>query len=244
MSLATVRDEPISVLDHGFVRLVDWMGDDLSIVRAARVSYNADWRAGSEEKSDAKLLRYLLKNKHTSPLEAVVFNFELKMPMFIARQWHRHRTWAYNEVSARYTELPEEFYIPDLNKITTQSTDNKQMRTEQQHTLADDFRSAMILSNTKSFEVYKVLLKSGCPRELARSVLPLSTYTRFFGTVNLHNLLHFLTLRCHLHAQYEIRVYAEAILRLISGIVPVTLEHWNELRISQIASQVGLGNKA
>src|SRR6266853_3464729 len=114
------------------------MGNDLSIVRSARVSYNADWRGqdnpyDSTEPKDEKLISYLLRNKHTSPFESVVFTFEIKCPIFVARQWHRHRTWAYNEVSARYTELPEEYYLPEITKITTQSKDNKQMRTEEQH---------------------------------------------------------------------------------------------------------------
>jgi thymidylate synthase (FAD) len=219
----------INVLDHGFVRLVDSMGSDLSIVRAARVSYNADWRAGEEDKSDSKLLSYLLRNNHTSPFEAVTFTFEIKCPIFIARQWHRHRTWSYNEVSARYTELPAEFYLPQEKNITTQSKDNKQMRTEVQNQKAGYIATVLNEECTRLFEVYKDLLEEGCPRELARSVLPLSTYTRFFGTVNLHNLLHFLDLRLHSHAQYEIRVYAQAIVELIEPIVPVTIKHKYEV---------------
>lgn len=223
-------EEPRNVLDHGFVRLVDYMGNDLSIVRAARVSYNADWRAGEEEKNDSRLLNYLLRNRHTSPFECVSFTFEIKCPIFVARQWHRHRTWAYNEVSARYTELPEEFYLPEMKHLTTQSKDNKQMRTEDQVLDAQGIGLALEGCMQDSFDLYKALLKKGLARELARSVLPLSTYTRFFGTVNLHNLLHFLELRLHEHAQYEIRVYAEGILDIISGICPITIEHWKQLR--------------
>lgn len=220
---------PRNVLDHGFVRLVDSMGNDLSVVRAARVSYNADWRprsGGSEDKSDEKLIGYLLRNRHTSPFESVVFTFEIKCPLFIARQWHRHRTWSYNEVSARYTELPREAYVPETEHLTTQSQDNKQARTETIHSMADEFIRHMTLHNEKCFNLYDDLLKWGCPRELARAVLPVSTYTRFFGTVNLHNLLHFLRLRLHAHAQYEIRVYAQSILDIISSIVPVTVSHF------------------
>ena len=126
----------IKVLDHGLVRLVDHMGDDLSIVRAARVSYDADWRTGDDAGKDEKLIRYLMRNRHTSPFEAVVFTFEVKAPLFVLRQWQRHRTWSYTEVSARYSELPDEFYVPDVAGITTQSASNKQMRTETQLTRA------------------------------------------------------------------------------------------------------------
>lgn len=230
--LTEVKGDKRNVLDHGFVRLVDYMGNDLSVIRAARVSYDADWRVGDETNpSDEKLIHYLTRNHHTSPFESVVFTFEFKVPLFVARQHHRHRTWSYNEVSARYTELPEEFYVPELKHITTQSTSNKQMRTDEINVHAKDIQADMKYKNEKAFEAYKRMLNHGCPRELARTVLPLSTYTRYFGTVNLHNLLHFLELRLHSHAQYEIRVYAEAILDIISGIVPVTISAWNELRI-------------
>lgn len=212
-----------SVLDHGFVRLVDYMGSDLSIVRAARVSYDADWRSGEDEGKDAKLIGYLLRNKHTSPFESVVFTFEIKCPIFVARQWHRHRTWAYNEVSARYTELPEEFYVPKLEHLTTQAKDNKQARTNEQHANASYFATYIRKVCQEAFAQYKEFLDMGCPRELARSILPVATYTRFFGTVNLHNLLHFLRLRLNPHAQYEIRVYAEAMGNIIRNIVPVAM---------------------
>ena len=218
-------ERSIDVLDDGFVRLVDVMGNDLSIVRAARVSYNAEPRGDG---SDDKLIHYLWRNKHTSPFESVIFTFEIKCPIFVARQWHRHRTWSYNEVSARYTELPEEFYVPELSQITTQSKDNKQMRTNEQNQDASFIKTLLVLNNSKAFGVYRELLEAGCPRELARSVLPLGTYTRFFGTVDLHNLFHFLKLRLHEHAQYEIRVYAQAILKLIEPIVPISVKAFNE----------------
>ena len=112
------------VLNHGHVRLVESMGSDLSIVRNARVSYDAEWRAGDDDGKDAKLLNYLLKNHHTSPFESCVFTFDVRAPIFIFRQWHRHRTWSFNEISARYSELPEEFYVPELDQITTQSATN------------------------------------------------------------------------------------------------------------------------
>lgn len=215
--------EKINVLDKGFVRLVDSMGSDLSIVRAARVSYDADWRAGEDTGSDSKLIRYLIKNKHTSPFEAVAFTFEIKAPIFVIRQWQRHRTWSFNEISGRYTEMEDEFYLPDLNQITHQSSDNKQMRTDIENENSEDIRRIMEKCMRDCFSMYKEQLKLGCPRELARTVLPLSTYTRMFCTVNLHNLIHFLKLRQHKHAQHEIREYANAMEVLIKQIVPITM---------------------
>jgi thymidylate synthase (FAD) len=153
-----------------------------------------------------------------------VFTFEVKAPIFVFRQWHRHRTWSFNEISARYAELPEEFYVPELEQITTQSKDNKQMRTTEQHPEAHAIQSFIAAENIGSFATYKHLIKMGCPRELARSVLPVGTYSHMFATVDLHNLAHFLKLRLHEHAQYEIRVYAQAMLELIEPVVPVTVK--------------------
>lgn len=228
--------DKINVLDHGFVRLVSCMGSDLSIVRAARVSYAADWRTGQEgeESADAKLIAYLIRNKHTSPFESVVFTFEIKCPIFIARQWHRHRTWSYNEVSARYTQLPNEFYIPEIAQITTQSKDNKQMRTEEIHMQAETFRMHMTSMMRDLFREYNWFLEQGMPRELARAILPMSTYTRFFGTVNLHNLFHFLELRLHPHAQWEIREYAQALASLITPIIPISMRYWSDITAERI----------
>lgn len=218
----------IKVLDHGLVRLVDHMGSDLSIVRSARVSYDAEWRAGEDEGKDAKLIGYLLKNRHTSPFESVTFTFEVKAPIFVLRQWHRHRTWAFNEVSARYAELPEEFYVPALAQITGQSSSNKQMRTDTQHDNAAYARRLIHDSCVQAFQAYKAMIADGIPRELARGVLPVNTYSHMFATVNLHNLLHFLKLRLHAHAQYEIRVFAEAMLELIEPVVPVSVAAFRE----------------
>lgn len=217
-----MEDNFRKVLDHGHVRLVESMGSDLSIVRNARVSYDAEWRAGDDDGKDAKLLNYLLKNKHTSPFESCVFTFDVKAPIFIFRQWHRHRTWSFNEISARYAELPEEFYVPELGQITTQSATNKQMRTDMQHPQAQEHADAIFKANSASFAIYKSMIADGVPRELARSVLPVGTYSHMFATVDLHNLFHFLKLRLHSHAQYEIRVYAEAMLQLIEPIVPIS----------------------
>lgn len=213
----------IEVLGRGFVRLVDHMGDDLSIVRAARASYDAEPR---HDGSDEKLIGYLMRNRHTSPFEAVTFTFEVKAPIFVLRQWHRHRTWSYNEVSARYTELPEEVYVPAIEQITTQSTSNKQMRTAETHPRAADWAKLMAAHNAVTFDLYRSMLGDGVPRELARSVLPVATYSRMFATVDLHNLFHFLRLRLHEHAQYEIRVYAEALLTLVESIAPVAAAHF------------------
>lgn len=214
----------IQCLNHGHVRLVEHMGSDLSIVRNARVSYNAEWRSGEDEDKDRRLIHYLWRNRHTSPFEAVVFTFDIKCPIFVARQWHRHRTWAYNEISARYAALPDEFYVPDLDKITTQSTSNKQMRTDEQHPLAASIAATIHDECEHSHIVYNELIQSGTPRELARGVLPVNTYTHFFGTVNLNNLFKFISLRSHEHAQYEIRVYSDAILELIEPVVPIAVE--------------------
>ena len=218
----------IDVLDHGLVRLIESMGSDLSIVRNARVSYDAEWRAGEDEGKDAKLLNYLVKNHHTSPFESCVFTFEVKAPIFVFRQWHRHRTWSFNEISARYAELPEEFYVPEAEQITTQSASNKQMRTSDQHPEAQSIRQAIFSASQGAFATYKALIAAGCPRELARSVLPVGTYSHMFATVDLHNLMHFLRLRLHSHSQYEIRVYAEAMLKLIEPIVPHSVAAFKE----------------
>lgn len=220
----------IPVLDHGSVRLVDHMGNDLSIVRAARVSYNADWRTGQDEGKDEKLIHYLMKNRHTTPFESVTFTFEVKAPVFVFRQWHRHRTQSYNEVSARYTELPDEMYIPDLEFIGKQSTHNKQVRTLGELSSEDRKRleESLYLYEThltQSYDTYQRLLNEyEWPRELARAVLPFAIYSKMFTTMNLHNLFHFLGLRLHAHAQHEIRVYAVAMLELIEPIVPIAVQ--------------------
>jgi thymidylate synthase (FAD) len=223
------KNHKIEVLDHGYLRYIDSMGSDLSIVRNARVSYDADWRAGENEKGDERLINYLARNGHNTPFESCTITFEIKAPIFVVRQWHRHRTQSYNEVSARYTALPQECYTPEVELITTQSTDNKQMRTDEQHPEAHIIRSMIAQSNMESFRMYHWLLNQGCPRELARSVLPVGTYTHFFATANLHNWYRFLKERLHPHAQYEIRVYAEAILQVLSELYPVaTKAHFPE----------------
>ncbi|GJE55252.1 FAD-dependent thymidylate synthase [Methylobacterium thuringiense] len=227
-----MASDRIDVLDHGYVRLVESMGSDLSISRAARVSYDAAWRAGEDQGSDERLIRYLWKNRHTTPFEAVEFQFEVYAPIFVFRQWHRHRTWSFNELSARYRELPEVFYVPEPELIGEQSKDNKQGRSlsadmlgNRQH-LASQMRQAA----EASFATYRYLLAQGAPRELARSVLPVSTYSHMFAKVDLLNLLRFLDLRCHSHAQHEIRVYAEAMREMAKAVVPVAMAAWDEGR--------------
>ena len=217
----------IKVLDNGYVRLVDHMGGDLSIARAARVSYDAAWRAGEDEGSDERLIRYLWRNHHTTPFEAVTLTFEVHAPIFVFRQWHRHRTWSFNELSARYRELPEEFYIPAADQILAQARNNKQGRDgELDAGTVEAARDAMQKVGTTAFLAYHSMLEAGVARELARTVLPVSTYSTMFATANLLNLLKFLTLRCDAHAQYEIRVYAEAMRELAATVAPTALSAW------------------
>lgn len=213
----------LQVLDHGYVRLVDHMGNDLSVVRSARVSYNAEARRDGR---DEKLIHYLMEHQHSTPFEAVVFTFHIKAPIFVLRQWMRHRTWSYNEISARYTELPSEFYVPNPKHIGVQSKDTKQSRTIDEvdavnqildHQVAEEIYQVC----TYAFRSYDRLLRQGVPRELARIVLPVAIYSAMFATVNMHNLFRFLKLRLHAHAQYEIRMYAKAILELIKHIAPI-----------------------
>ncbi len=221
----------IKLLNHGFIRLIESMGTDLSVVRAARVSYDAAWRAGQNEGSDTKLIKYLWKNKHTSPFEAVTFTFEVKAPIFVFRQWHRHRTFSYSETSGRYCELPEEFYVPEPEHVGVQSKDNKQGRDLSGERLADMLVPGMIKKACEaSFEAYRVLLMNSVPRELARSVLPVATYSHMFATVSLLNLFKFITLRSHEHAQYEIRIYSDAMKELVRPIVPVCMEAYENDR--------------
>lgn len=230
--------QKVDVLDHGFVRLVDSMGNDLSVVRAARVSYDAAWRAGEDQGSDTKLINYLWRNHHTTPFEAVTLTFEIKAPIFVFRQWHRHRTWSYNELSARYRELPEEFYVPKPEHLGVQSKSSKQARDldaanpEWAKFQIRHIREACV----QSFETYRDLLAMDVPRELARSVLPVATYSHMFATVDLLNLMKFLTLRCDAHAQYEIRVYADAMRDLAKTVAPVCIAAWEGAAAKKVAT--------
>jgi len=226
-------ENKIDVLDHGYVRLVDHMGSDLSVVRAARVSYDAAWRAGGDEMGDRRLIRYLWRNKHSTPFEAVTFTFEVVAPIFVLRQWHRHRTWSYNEVSGRYVVLPDQFYVPDPNRIGVQSMDNKQVRI-----IDDEVRNneshMMHVTCMAAFKSYDTLLALGVPREVARMVLPLATYSHMFATVDLLNLFKFIALRDHEHAQWEIMQYAKALFELVRPIVPVCCEAFDDGRTGRL----------
>lgn len=227
-----VANEVKHVLDHGFARLVDAMGNDLSVVRSARVSYDAAWRAGEDQGSDDRLINYLWRNHHSTPFESVTFTFEVKAPIFVFRQWHRHRTWSFNELSARYKELPEEYYLPDVSLIGSQSKSSKQAREITELSKEERDKNYALVGEVnlhceQAFHLYRVLIQEGWPRELARSVLPVSTYSHMFATVNLLNLLKFIQLRDHDHAQHEIRVYAQAMKELITPIVPVTMKAFN-----------------
>lgn len=222
------------VLDHGFVAIVDSMGGDLAISRNARVSYDAEWRAGEDKGSDAKLIDYLYRNGHNTPFEAVTVTFDVMAPIFVLRQWHRHRTQSYNELSARYRELPELFYIPEPHLVGRQNKDNKQMRDpltpEEFEALTADEKDEILnfihqikYMNSAAFQGYRKMLADNMPRELARSILPMGTYSHMFTTMNLNNLFKFLAERLHPHAQYEIRVYAEAMLELVRPVAPVAV---------------------
>lgn len=212
----------------GFVYYIDSMGDDTSIIRNARVSYGNDYSKDLTER-DKKLIKYLLKNKHTSPLESVNFTFNIKCPLFIARQWMRHRTWSYNEISRRYTSDNLEFYIPKEFRI--QSSDNKQMSTGEllNKDASVEYSDVIKMFCEDSVQIYESMIESGVAREIARGILPQFLYTNFYATVDLHNLFHFLELRRHPHSQYEIQLYTKAIEKIVEDIVPFTYNTWNDL---------------
>lgn len=222
-----MMNEKFNVLDHGYVMLVDVMGSDAEIARAARVSYLKQPKEEPTAERDAKLIEYLMKNKHTSPIEQAELKFEIKMPIFVARQWVRHRTASLNEVSGRYSELPEEYYVPEIFAINKQDTKNKQGRGEFM-VLEEAIKVRELIDESckASFEIYKHLLSLGVARELARVVLPLSTYTTIVWKMDLHNLLHFLKLRLDPHAQLEIRAYAKVIEKMVAEFFPATYKAW------------------
>lgn len=219
----------VKVLDHGFVKLVDHMGDDSSIVQAARVSYGKGTKQVNEDRG---LIRYLLRHAHTTPFEMVEFKFHCKMPMFVARQWIRHRTASVNEVSGRYSEVKDECYLPEANKITAQSKDNKQGSSDEVIANVDTILDLMRDDQKNAFLNYDVYLQNGVSKERARINLPLSTYTEWYWKVDLHNLMHFLRLRLDSHAQYEIRVFGEAIANLIKPIVPLAWEAFEDYKLN------------
>lgn len=213
------------ILDKGFVKLVDFMGGDSRAVESARVSFGGQSKG---EERDKKLIAYLLKNGHFSPFEHSVFQFHIKCPIFVARQWFRHRIASYNEVSARYTEVREEFYIPQ--KFRIQDFVNKQGSNEAHGELNQEELLKIYENSIKaSYEAYENLIKAGVAREMARAVLPVSQYTQFHWTVNARSLLNFINLRTDTHAQYEIRCYANAIKEIFAKKMPWTASALHEL---------------
>ncbi len=212
-------DQEIKVLDHGFVRLVDYMGGDARIVQTARVSYGQGTKTVRE---DAGLIDYLLRHQHTSPFEHVVFEFHCKMPIFVARQWIRHRTARLNEISGRYSVMSSEFYLPPRDQIKLQSSDNKQGRNPEDvpAELQDKVLELLKRDQEATYNNYEELLNDDIARELARINLPLSMYTEWYWQMDLKNLFHFLKLRMDAHAQWEIQEYARAIAQIVQATCP------------------------
>ena len=212
--------EEIKVLDHGFIRVIDYMGDDAAIVQAARVSYGKGTKSFNE---DAGLINYLMRNKHTTPFEMCEIKLHVKLPIFVARQWIRHRTGSFNEYSGRYSVMDEDFYVPSEENLGLQSTDNKQGR---EQGLNEDITNAIIGSiiahSNEAYNLYRELLNKNAAREIARMVLPINYYSQWYWKVDLKNLLDFLNLRTDPHAQYEIRVYAEEIEKIVRQWLPIT----------------------
>ena len=224
------------VLDHGFIRVIDYMGDDAAIVQAARVSYGAGTRHVS---NDEGLIRYLMRHWHSTPFEMCEIKLHVKLPVFVARQWIRHRTANVNEYSARYSILDREFYIPAPEHLAAQSTVNNQGRGE----VLTGEEAARVLEMLKSdagraYDHYQEMLsqegQQGLARELARMNLPANIYTQWYWKVDLHNLFHFLRLRADAHAQYEIRVYAEAICRVVADWVPIAYGAFQDYRMGGV----------
>jgi thymidylate synthase (FAD) len=248
-ALEEILYEPLAVLDHGFVRVIDYMGDDSAIVQAARVSYG---KGTKKTRGDAGLINYLMRHRHTTPFEMCEIKYHIKLPIFVARQWIRHRTANVNEYSARYSILDREYYIPAPDQLGTQSHSNRQGRGG----VLEGEEAAEVLQILKNdaercFSDYERMLnedangevidngRQGLARELARMNLTLNTYTQWYWKIDLHNLLHFLSLRADPHAQYEIRVYAEVMLETLKRWVPVTYEAFANYRLggAQVSAQ-------
>lgn len=231
--------ERIPILDHGFIRVIDYMGNDSSVVQAARVSYGHGTKKVHQDKG---LIAYLIKHGHTTPLEMCEIKIHVKLPIFVARQWIRHRTANVNEYSARYSVLDKEFYLPEASQISAQSTKNKQGRQNESLSEEEILEVLNILKSDaeRCYENYSTLLnhddlgnikdeqKSGISRELARMNLTLNYYTQWYWKIDLHNLLRFVALRASGHAQYEIRVYAKALLEIVKLWVPFVYEAFVE----------------
>lgn len=251
-ALEEVLYEPFQVLDHGFVRVIDYMGDDSAVVQAARVSYGRGTKKVSEDRG---LIMYLMRHWHTTPFEMADIKFHVKLPIFVARQWIRHRTASVNEYSARYSILDKEFYIPEPRHLAAQSSVNRQGRGD---VLEGDEASRVmeILREDaeRTYSNYTWMLneesdghavdqdRTGLARELARMNLTLNTYTQWYWKANLHNLMGFLRLRADPHAQYEIRAYAEAMLEIMKRWVPISHEAFVEHRMGSASlSRTAIG---
>lgn len=222
-----ILDKEFQVLDKGFVRLVDYMGGDQRIVQSARVSYGAGTKSYREDRG---LINYLMRNDHTSPFEQVVLTFHIKMPLFVARQWIRHRTARVNEISGRYSVMEDEFYIPAGDDIAYQSSDNKQGRSLEPVPPDEQLKlqGEIVGQQKRAYKDYLSHLECGLARELARINLPLSLYTQWYWQIDLHNLFHFLKLRMDGHAQLEIRRYAYQIFEMAKKVTPLATEAFEE----------------
>ncbi|MDH3228962.1 MAG: FAD-dependent thymidylate synthase [Alphaproteobacteria bacterium] len=239
--LEEILYEPLPVLDHGFVRVIDYMGDDAAIVQAARVSYGKGTKKIS---GDRGLIRYLMRHRHTTPFEMCEIKFHVKLPVFVARQWIRHRTANVNEYSARYSILDREFYIPAPGQLAAQSAANRQGRGDVLEGEEAERVLALLRDDAaQCYDHYEEMLnedadgnprdpdRQGLARELARMNLPLNIYTQWYWKIDLHNLLHFLSLRADSHAQYEIRVYAEAMLDVVRRWMPIACEAFEDYAV-------------
>ena len=239
--MSDLPKDAIKCLDKGFVRLVDSMGGDDAIVQSARVSYG---KGTSKLSQDRGLIRYLMRHRHTTPFEMVEFKFHCKMPIFVARQWVRHRTANINEYSLRYSEARDEFYFPDPNHIEFQSAVNKQGRMgEVDNELKMKVQAYFKEISDRSFEIYSELNEAGVARELARAILPVNLYTEWYWKNDLHNLLHFIGLRSDGHAQYEIRVFSDAMASYVKKVAPFAWEAYQDyvvkgMRFSKIEQSI------
>lgn len=217
-----ILDQEFPVLNKGFVRLVDYMGSDERIVQAARVSYGSGTKT---VRQDEALIDHLLRNEHTSPFEQVVYTFHIKMPLFVARQWLRHRTARLNEISGRYSIMKDEFFVPELSDICEQHADNKQGRLDSpmEPCIAEDIQKKIVTLQEKTYETYLDILENGTAREISRIVLPLSLYTEMYWQIDLHNLFRFIRLRIDPHAQKEIRLYAAVLKDIAYKVCPLAM---------------------
>lgn len=232
-----ILDREYSVHTHGFVRLVDYMGGDERIVQAARVSYGEGTKS---YRQDRGLIRYLMRHEHTSPFEQVLLTFHAKMPIFVARQWVRHRTARLNEISGRYSILKDEFYLPSSEDVHPQSEDNKQGRSDEEYSEEQlaDILLRLELGQQDAYKAYEKLLEKDVARELARINLPVSTYTEWYWNIDLHNLFHFLGLRMDAHAQKEIRDYADIMATITQKVAPFAYEAFEDYKKNAITFSV------